>query len=72
MVLASKSGRLNAAGKLIGAFDDAVLTVQRRRSGGRQVVQVVHQQVAVGAGGKAIVAGPLKGRGKAGETCGLT
>jgi hypothetical protein len=56
----------HAAGKLMGAFNDAVLTVQRRRSGGRQVVQVIHQQVAVGAGGKAIVAGSLKGPGKTG------
>jgi hypothetical protein len=62
-----KAARLaHAAGKLIGAFSDTVLTVQRRRSGGKQVVQVIHQQVAVDAGGKAIVAGPLKGRGKAG------
>ena len=50
----------HAAGKLMGAFNDAVLTVQRRRSGGRQVVQVIHQQVAVGPGGKAIVAGSSK------------
>ena len=50
----------------MGAFNDAVLTVQRRRSGGKQVVQVIHQQVAVGAGGKAIVAGSLEGRSKTG------
>jgi hypothetical protein len=43
----------------MGAFNDAVLTVQRRPSGGKQAVQVIHQQVAVGAGGKAIVAGSL-------------
>jgi hypothetical protein len=55
----------HAAGKLMGAFSDTVLTVQRRRSGGKQVVQVIHQQ-AVGTGRKAIVAGTLKGRGKAG------
>jgi hypothetical protein len=44
-----------------------VLTVQRR-SGGKQVVQVIHQQVAVGPGGKAIVAvaqGPEADRGEA-------
>jgi hypothetical protein len=52
------SARLaHVAGKLMGAFNDGVLTVQRRRSGGKQVVQVIHQQVAVGAGGNAIVAG---------------
>src|SRR5262249_40902169 len=56
----------HAAGKLMGAFGDTVLTVQRRRNGGKQVVQVVHQQVAVGAGGKAIVAGAVRGRGKTG------
>jgi hypothetical protein len=56
----------HAAGKMMGAFNDAVLTIQRRRSGGKQVVQVIHQQVAVGAGGRAIVAGTVKGRGKAG------
>ena len=54
----------HAAGKMMAAFSDTVMTVQRRRSGGKQVVQVIHQQVAVGAGGKAIVAGTLKGRGK--------
>jgi hypothetical protein len=47
----------------MGAFNDAVLTVQRRRSGGRQVVQVIHQQVAVGAGGKAVIAGSPRGPG---------
>src|SRR5260370_12335043 len=56
----------HAAGKLMGAFSDTVLTVQRRRSGGKQVVQVIHQQVAVGAGGNAIVAGTVKEGRKAG------
>jgi len=55
---------VHAAGKLMGAFSDAVLTIQRRRNGGKQVVQVIHQHVAVGPGGKAVVAGTLKGRGK--------
>jgi hypothetical protein len=54
-----------AAVKLMGASADAVLTVGRRRSGGQQVVQVIHQQVAVGPGGKAIVAGAIKGGRKA-------
>jgi hypothetical protein len=58
----------HAAGKLMGAFNDAVLTVQRRRSGGKQVVQVIHQQVAVGPGGKAIVAGTVKGRRNTGAS----
>ena len=43
-----------------------MLTVQRRPSGGKQAVQVINQQVAVGPGGKTIVAGSLKGRGKTG------
>jgi len=60
----------HAAGKLMGAFSDTVLTVQRRRSGGKQVVQVIHQQVAGGAGGKAIVAGMVKGRRKTGGASG--
>ena len=47
--------------KLMGASDDAILTVQRRRIGGKQVVKVIHQQVAVAPGGKAIVAGTLEG-----------
>ena len=50
-----------SAVKLMGASADAVLAVQRRRSGGKQVVQVIHQQVAIGEGGKAIVAGTLEG-----------
>ena len=56
----------HAAGKLMGAFNDGVLTVQRRRSGGKQVVQVIHQQVAVGEGGKAVVAGTVRERRKGG------
>ncbi len=52
-----------SAVKLMGASADAVLAVQRRRSGGKQVVQVIHQHVAVGEGGKAIVAGTVKGGG---------
>jgi hypothetical protein len=59
-----------SAVKLIGASADAVLAIQRRRSGGKQVVQVIHQQVAVGAGGKAIVAGSVKGGRKAGGSRG--
>ena len=55
----------HAAGKLMSAFSDTVLTVQGWRSGGKQVVQVIHQQVDVGAGGKAIVAGTVKGGDKA-------
>jgi hypothetical protein len=59
-----------SAVKLMGASADAVLAVQRRRSGGKQVVQVIHQQVAVGPGGKAVVAGSLKGPRKIGGSRG--
>jgi hypothetical protein len=55
----------HAASRVMGAFNDAVLTIQRRRTGGKQVVKVIHQQVAVGRGGKAFVAGTVKGGGKA-------
>ena len=55
-----------SAVKLMGASADAALAVQRRRSGGKQVVQVIHQHVAVGEGGKAIVAGALEGPKKTG------
>jgi len=55
----------NAAARAMGAFNDAVLTIQRRRSGGKQVVQVIHQQVPIGRGGNAIVAGAVEGGRKA-------
>jgi len=35
-----------AANKLMGTFADTTLAIQRRRRGGKQVVQVIHQQVA--------------------------
>src|SRR5215472_7593992 len=41
----------------MNGFNDAVLTLQRR-SGGKQVVQVIHQQVAVGAGGRPSLRAP--------------
>ena len=56
----------HAAGKLMGAFSDTVLTVQRRRNAGKQIVQVIHQQVAVGPGGQAVVAGTVRERRKVG------
>ena len=37
----------NAAARATAAFNDADLTLQRRRSGGKQVVRVIHQQVAM-------------------------
>jgi hypothetical protein len=53
-----------AATRLMGAFNEAVLTVRRHRSGGQQVVNVrhYHQQVKVEDGGQAVIAGSMRGR----------
>jgi hypothetical protein len=41
------------------------LALDRIRRGGKQIVKVVHQHVAVGPGGQAVVAaGGVKGRGR--------
>jgi hypothetical protein len=58
----------NASARMMGAFQDGLLALDRVRRGGRQTVKVVHvhQQVAVGPGGRAVVAGgsvKTKGRG---------
>ena len=52
----------NAAARLFEAFQAGCLTLQKLNTGGRQHVVVQHQQVNVGQGGQAIVAGKL-GRG---------
>lgn len=54
----------NAVARLMLAFQQGATTVQRLRTGGRQVVTVQH--VAVGPGGQAIVAGAVTtgGRGE--------
>jgi len=44
-----------------GTFQQGIITVQRMRSGGQQVVTVQHVQV--NEGGQAIVAGKVKGGG---------
>jgi hypothetical protein len=49
-----------AAARLLDASQRAALTIERLQNGGRQVVTVQH--VAVGAGGRAMVAGAV-GRG---------
>jgi hypothetical protein len=55
----------NAAGRMMGAFQDGLLTLDRIRRGGKQTVKVVHQHVAVGPGGQAVVAaGGVKGGGR--------
>jgi hypothetical protein len=48
-----------------GVMSTTSLTFERIRRGGKQTVQVVHQHVAVGPGGQAIVAaGGVKGGGR--------
>src|SRR5215203_5080498 len=54
-----------AIARMNGSFQARVLTLQKMRSGGKQVVQVVHQHVAVSDGGQAVVAGNLDGGGGA-------
>ncbi len=49
----------NAAARMMTAFQDGLLTLQRLRTGGRQVVTVQHVQVN---GGQAIVTGPNAAR----------
>jgi len=55
----------NASAKMMTAFQDGLMALERIRRGGRQTVKVVHvhQQVAVGNGGKALVAGNVKSGG---------
>jgi hypothetical protein len=58
--------RAHAAGTMMAAFSDTVLTVQRRRSGGKQVVQVIHQQVAVEAGVRPLSRAPSRAEARPG------
>jgi hypothetical protein len=52
----------NAAARMMGAFQDGMLALDRVRRGGKQTGRVVHQHVAVGPGGQAVVAaGGVKG-----------
>jgi hypothetical protein len=55
---------MNASARAMGAFNDAALTLQRLRTGGRQVVKVIHQHVEVKDGGQAVVAQTMKAGGK--------
>jgi len=52
----------NAAARAMSAFQDGLLTLQKLRSGGRQVVTVQH--VTVGDGGQALVAGNVSSGGR--------
>jgi hypothetical protein len=54
----------NAAARMMGAYQDGLTALDRTRRGGRQTVKVVHQHVAVGSGGQAVVAGSMKAGGK--------
>jgi hypothetical protein len=60
----------NAAARMMGAFQDGMRALERTRRGGRQTVRVVHQHVAVGPGGQAVVAGTVKGNGPRGKSAG--
>jgi hypothetical protein len=54
----------NAAARAFSSYQDGLLTLERIRRGGKQTVKVVHQHVAVGPGGQAVVAaGGVKGGG---------
>ena len=56
----------NAAARLIDAYQSGCLTLQRLKTKGTQRVVVQHQQVHVGDGGQAVVAGRIEG-GRGGE-----
>ena len=51
---------LNAAARAATAMNDALLTLQKLRTGGKQVVQVQHVTVK---GGQAVVAQNMKPKG---------
>ena len=50
----------NTATRLMDAYQRGMLTVERMRKGGRQIMTVQHVNVA--AGGQAVVAGTVGGR----------
>jgi hypothetical protein len=61
--LSIEAGRLlNASARMMDTYQHGLLTLQRIRSGGQQTVVVQH--VNVGDGGRAMVAGQMKLRGK--------
>jgi hypothetical protein len=53
----------NTAARLMDSFQGGLLVHDRMRRGGKQSVTVthIHQQVAVGNGGKAVIAGSVRG-----------
>jgi hypothetical protein len=54
----------NTSAPLMAAYQDNLVALERFRRGGRQTVRVVHQTVAVGPGGQAVVAGSVKTGGR--------
>ena len=60
----------NAAVRAFGAYNDGMLALDRIRRGGKQTVTVVHQNVAVGPGGQAVVAGNVRGGAPGGKGTG--
>jgi hypothetical protein len=56
--------QMNAARAMFSTYQDGFVALDKIRRGGKQTVKVVHQHVAVGPGGQAVVAaGGVKGRG---------
>jgi L-fucose isomerase-like protein len=56
----------NSTARMTGAFQQGLLTMQRLKSGGRQVVTV--QRVTVEQGGQAVVAGQVTGGKRGGRS----
>jgi hypothetical protein len=57
----------NTAAPMFEVFQSGCLTVQKLKTGGRQHVIVQHQQVNVGSGGRAVVAGRIRPGSRKGE-----
>lgn len=60
-----KARLANSAARMMGVFQDGLLTLQRIRTGGRQVVTVQH--VSVSEGGQAVVAAHIGTGGRRGR-----
>lgn len=56
----------NAAARLFEVYQSGCLTLQKLKTRGRQRVLVQHQQVNVGSGGQAVVAGQVAGGSRKG------
>ena len=56
-----KARLLNAGARLMKAFQDGLLVLNKVRTGGKQTVLVQHVQVS--DGGQAVVSGTVKGKG---------